>query len=488
MIAWLGRVGWKVSEAARRLAARALERGYQLSAEALEIILGSGRPLELLDEVLSWLEASGVRGSIIDRALIESYVKSQRRVEEDVVEEAPAVVAESPSYEGLQIEGTAEEQRTYLLARYQVLRSIYERRGIQLQPARELSRSQGEGYVVGMVLRVSRKDSYMIVEMEDPVETWSVLVPLRDRGLAEKAEYVLPDMVVVFRAHSRRGLLVASDVILPDLAARRSAWRGPDLNICIVSDIHIGSVRHAEESFRSFLDWLGSGESEAEKTRILIINGDLVDGIYVYPGQAQDLALKSYSEQYLAAAKALASIPGRVKVVYVPGNHEPCRRALPQPPIQTSYRKMLSQQRPILFVGNPAWLRIGGLRVLAFHGQTLDDVIQAGTRYSYSTLHEMSGDLMEFILKARHLAPILGVATPIMPLKTDYLAIAEPPDILCMGHTHVAAYKSYKGVTLLNSGSWQNQTRIQESLGLEPSVGTAALINLNTLSTRFLSF
>jgi hypothetical protein len=129
-----------VSEAARRLAARALERGYQLSAEALEIILGSGRPLELLDEVLSWLEASGVRGSIIDRALIESYVKSQRRVEEDVVEEAPAVVAESPSYEGLQIEGTAEEQRTYLLARYQVLRSIYERRGIQLQPARELSR------------------------------------------------------------------------------------------------------------------------------------------------------------------------------------------------------------------------------------------------------------------------------------------------------------------------------------------------------------
>jgi DNA polymerase II small subunit len=75
-----------------------------------------------------------------------------------------------------------------------------------------------------------------------------------------------------------------------------------------------------------------------------------------------------------------------------------------------------------------------------------------------------------------------------MPLKTDYLAIAEPPDILCMGHTHVAAYKSYKGVTLLNSGSWQNQTRIQESLGLEPSVGTAALINLNTLSTRFLSF
>ncbi|MEO0157215.1 MAG: hypothetical protein ABIM59_00615, partial [candidate division WOR-3 bacterium] len=78
--------------------------------------------------------------------------------------------------------------------------------------------------------------------------------------------------------------------------------------------------------------------------------------------------------------------------------------------------------------------------------------------------------------------------TPILPTKTDYLAITEQPDVLCLGHTHVAAYTSYKGTQLINTGSWQEQTRIQESIGLEPSVGTAVLLNLKTLSIRFLSF
>jgi DNA polymerase II small subunit len=477
-----------VSEVARRLAAMALERGYQLSAEALEALQGSENPLELLDRVLSWLESRGVRLSIIDKASIEGYVRSQLRVEESVEEEVPPLVVESPSYEDLRIEGTADEHRAYLLSRYQALRSVFELRGIQLQPARELIRLQGEGYVVGMVSRVSRRDSYFFVEVEDPVETWSVIFPTRDRGLAEKAEYILPDMVVVFRARSRRGVLVASDVILPDTSPRRNTWRGPDTNICVISDIHIGSVRHAGDRFNAFLDWLASGQGEAGRTRLLLINGDLVDGVYVYPGQARELSLKSYEEQYGAAAEALAKIPESVEVVYVPGNHEPCRKALPQPPIQQSYRRILGLKRGLFYAGNPAWVRVGGLRILAYHGQTLDDVIQAGTRFSYSTLHERSGELMEFILKARHLAPVMGVATPIMPLRTDYLAIPEPPDVLCLGHTHVAAYRTYKGVTLLNTGSWQNQTSIQESIGLEPSVGTAAIINLKTLSTRFIAF
>jgi len=477
-----------VSEAARRLAVRAIERGYQLSAEALERLLKSENPQRLLDELLSWLEARRTGQVIIDRVTLETFLAGRAAEAKVAAEESlPEIVLESPTYEGLSIEGVAEEQRIYLLSRFQSIRRVFEGRGLGLRPARELIREGGEAYILGMVLSIRRRDTHFLVEMEDPVDTWSIIAPTRDRTLAEKMECILQDMVVVFRARARRGVLVASDVYLPDVAGRRQSWRGPDRNICIISDIHIGSERHAAESLRSFLDWLNSPENEAEKTILLIINGDLVDGVYVYPGQESELRLKSYSEQFAEASKALSRVPEHIKILYVPGNHEPCRRAVPQPPIQARYRQVLGGGK-IVYAGNPAWLRVGGLRMLIFHGQTLDDVIQAGTLFSYSTLHERSGEMMELLLKSRHLAPTMGLATPILPTKTDYLAITEQPDVLCLGHTHVAAYTSYKGTQLINTGSWQEQTRIQESIGLEPSVGTAVLLNLKTLSIRFLSF
>ncbi|MCS7145384.1 MAG: metallophosphoesterase [Nitrososphaerota archaeon] len=477
-----------MSEAARRLAVKAIDRGYQLSAEALERLVKTENPLGVLEELLSWLENRRISQVIIDRAVLERFLAERAGLAGEAPEEPPLDVAlESPTYEGLAIEGVAEEQRIYLLSRYQSIRRVFEERGLSLRPARELMREGGEAYVVGMILNIRRRDTHFLVEMEDPVDNWSLIAPTRDRALSEKMEYILPDMVVVFRVKSRRGLLVASDVYLPDTPGRRQPWRGPDRNVCIISDIHVGSMRHAAERLKNFLDWLGGPENEAEKTSLLIINGDLVEGVYVFPGQEAELSLKSYGEQFAEAAKALTKIPPRIKIIYVPGNHEPCRRALPQPPIQPRFRQILGDGR-ILYTGNPAWIKVGGLKILAFHGQTLDDIIQAGTLFSYSTLRDRSGELMELLLKSRHLAPTLGVATPILPTRTDYLAIPEPPDVLCLGHTHVAAYTAYKGTQLVNTGSWQEQTRIQESIGLEPSVGTAALLNLKTLSIRFLTF
>jgi len=477
-----------VREAAKRLALRAIERGYQITPEAMERLLRSEDPVETLEELLAWAEARGISQAFIDDALLEMFLsRSAGGVEVGEEPEELEVVVESPSYEDLAIEGVAEEQRVYLLSRFQLLRRIFEERGLSLRPAKELIREGGEGYVVGMVLDVKRRGSGFYVEMEDPVDTWGLLAPSREGTLASKMEYILPDMVVVFRVRSRRGMLVASDVYLPDTPGRSRAWRGPDKNICIVSDIHIGSARHAAERFEDFLDWLSSGDDEAERTELLIVNGDLVDGVYVFPGQESELIHKSYAEQYAEAARLLSRIPGRIKIIYVPGNHEPCRGALPQPPIQPRFRHMLGASR-MIYAGNPAWIRVGGLRVLVFHGQTLDDVIQASSLFSYSTLREKSGELMELLLKSRHLAPTLGVATPILPTRKDHLTILEQPDLLCIGHTHVAAYSTYRGTQLVNSGCWQEQTKFQESVGLEPSVGTAALLDLKTLSVRILAF
>jgi DNA polymerase II small subunit len=43
-------------------------------------------------------------------------------------------------------------------------------------------------------------------------------------------------------------------------------------------------------------------------------------------------------------------------------------------------------------------------------------------------------------------------------------------------------------VRLVNSGTFQDQTKLQKGVGLEPTVGTAALIDLRDLTVRFEQF
>ncbi len=59
--------------------------------------------------------------------------------------------------------------------------------------------------------------------------------------------------------------------------------------------------------------------------------------------------------------------------------------------------------------------------------------------------------------------------------------IDEVPDIFHVGHVHQAQLDTYRGVLLVNSGSWQRQTPFQASVGMVPNPGIAIMINLKTL-------
>ncbi|MCD6312841.1 MAG: hypothetical protein J7L79_03400, partial [Thaumarchaeota archaeon] len=172
-----------------------------------------------------------------------------------------------------------------------------------------------------------------------------------------------------------------------------------------------------------------------------------------------------------------------------PGNHDPIQRALPQPPLQEKYRSILERSgRRIIFVGNPAYLKLCGRSFLIYHGQGLDDVIQNLPGFSHNNLRKSLGKLLEVLLKHRHLCPVYGESTPILPIKEDLLVIDRVPNILHTGHVHVAYAGSYKGIRLINSGTWQEQTSYQRSVGLEPTVGVMILINLKDLSIKVRQF
>jgi len=54
------------------------------------------------------------------------------------------------------------------------------------------------------------------------------------------------------------------------------------------------------------------------------------------------------------------------------------------------------------------------------------------------------------------------------------------PDVLHTGHVHTFGMNKYNGVMMVNTGCWQYQTDFQRKLNVEPDVGYAPVMNLET--------
>jgi DNA polymerase II small subunit len=172
----------------------------------------------------------------------------------------------------------------------------------------------------------------------------------------------------------------------------------------------------------------------------------------------------------------IRKIPDYIKIFIMPGNHDPGRRALPQPAIPKKFNSGLWERENVVMVGNPSIVSLNGVKVLMFHGHSIDDIVKTTPGLSYDS----PTDVMKHLLRARHLSPIYGSQTPIAPEIEDFLVIEDIPDIFHVGHVHRAQLDMYKGILLINSGSWQNQTPFQASVGMTPNPGIALMVNLKT--------
>jgi DNA polymerase II small subunit len=253
----------------------------------------------------------------------------------------------------------------------------------------------------------------------------------------------------------------------------------------LISDLHVGSKYFMETEYMRFLTWLSSSEDElVRKIRFLCIGGDLIDGIGIFPNQDKELLELNTSKQMAHAIDLLAKIPKHIKVFIIPGNHDPGRRSLPQPSLPRKDADKLYSFENFTMLGNPAFLELNGVKVLMYHGQSLDDIIATTPGLSYSK----PAEAMKVLLKARHLSPIYGQRTPIAPEQEDMMVISEVPDVFHSGHVHVIDVKNYRGTLIVNSGTWQAQTKFQQTMGIVPTPGFAILINLATLQPFQMDF
>ncbi|RLG24755.1 DNA polymerase II small subunit, partial [Methanosarcinales archaeon] len=92
------------------------------------------------------------------------------------------------------------------------------------------------------------------------------------------------------------------------------------------------------------------------------------------------------------------------------------------------------------------------------------------------------------MLKRRHLAPMYGGRVSIAPETKDHFVIDRIPHILHCGHVHTVGLERYKGVTVVNAGTWQSQTEFQKRVNLDPVTAYAAIVDLGALDTRMIRF
>jgi DNA polymerase II small subunit len=211
--------------------------------------------------------------------------------------------------------------------------------------------------------------------------------------------------------------------------------------------------------------------------RYLFIAGDLVDGVGVYPEQRPDLTIPDIYDQYDYISRKLAKLPKHIKIICIPGNHDACRQALPRPPIPKEYAKALYDLGDrIMILGDPAHLIVEGVDILLTHGDSIDDLVTQIPGTSYAE----PASSMKALLQKRHLAPLYGGKTELAPLARDWMVIETPPDIVHFGHAHHNAVDNYRGVQIINSGTFQSQTEFMRKQGIIPTPGIVTIINLHS--------
>jgi DNA polymerase II small subunit len=444
-----------------------LVRGFNVSPEAAKMVVSFSDPDLLIAEVCKISKNKFIiceEDVLMALKNLEKAPKKREVTKEDKKEEKIERVKILKDVNNSFVQGTIEDFVAYFNSRLEKIGRIFRGR-VHSVKIKDLGRIRGENVsVIGMVNNVFDRKESVVIELEDQTGTINCIASGK---CAEVARELLGDEVIAVTGTLKGSSMIVDRIVFPDCPT--NGERKPiDFGVVFISDTHFGSKGFLEDSWKHFIEWLNC-ESEnaelnkiAEKVKYLIVAGDIVDGVGVYPDQEKELAIIDVYEQYEVAAMHLDDIRKDITVLISPGNHDAVRQAEPQPCLPKEFSKLFPSN--VRNLGNPAFVELEGLRVLIYHGRSLDDLVTKIPRLSYEYPHKA----MEELLKRRHLCPLYGGRSPIAPSKEDLLVIDEVPDVLHSGHVHTYGTGFYRGVFLVNSSTWQAQTEFQKKINLNP--------------------
>ncbi len=497
----------------------ALTKGYQIDPDALKLLqrLGEKRKSRKLAEdepgfetiIREVMEVKGRSGSLsraIEQAdLVECFPElfelivinvspnpathGTKNAPIDLAPEGEVEIVKNPSPH---IQPTGIEGFPQLFkSRYEKLSKILAERpeGRQVVKISKLNKEKGSSKIAGLVF--SRKPTKNGIEFTLDDDTGSVPILALSPEARKAASEIALDQCIIADVDASQGRLLLKGIIQPDIPIKVASTSKKIVYAVFLSDLHIGSNKFLDGAFQRFLDWIsGRGviseedEEIVRRLKYVVIGGDVVDGVGVFPNQEYELAERDIYKQYEMVSEKLKLVPQHLQMFVIPGNHDATRQALPQPMIPKKYAASLHALKNITMLGDPTLFKLHGVSILSYHGRSLDDVLATTPGLSY----EKPQDAMKVLLRARHVAPIFGLRTPIAPEVEDHLVIEEVPDIFHAGHVHTVGVDRYKSTLIINSGTWQAQTGYQANLGINPTPGLVPIVNLATLQVTLREF
>jgi len=328
-----------------------IEAGYQLNKEAfdfLSLISAIEDPAELVSKAIQKIETLKKKPLFIGRSLLEELTKRTEPTKERLTQpleeplqtlpelqitegkkpfrpyakdiEANLNIIEDPSSK-LNSTGTIQGYLEYFRDRFKRMERLLRQR-IDVRSATSVldalkAPAKTRLKIIAMITNRRESRKRIILTVEDLRASATVLVSQNaSERLLRKASSLLLDQVVCLSvAKTRSNLLIAEDIVLPDVAQRPQHKAQIPVYAVLTSDMHTGSTKFQREAFNRFVLWLNGkyGNEKMKETashvKYVLIAGDIVDGVGIYPNQIKELAVTEVYEQYKLAAKFIEQIP-----------------------------------------------------------------------------------------------------------------------------------------------------------------------------------
>ncbi|MCL2032235.1 MAG: DNA-directed DNA polymerase II small subunit [Methanomassiliicoccaceae archaeon] len=467
----------------------AARRNLFFSPDALEMVLSNTDPMAFTNTILATLSESSM---FIEKKDIMGFAAGDVAIEPDRKPVTPRnkkhsdinVIPGTDVTGDSTCEGKITDFAAYFKSRFFALKKLIEKRrdfGTSVQITRALTLGR-ETQIIGMIYeKKETKNGHTTLLLEDDSGTCTVLIS-KDSPCSEEM-FVNDEVIGISGKPSTRGdLFIADKIFRPDIPAGRT-WVPSDsvASVAFLSDIHVGSSTFLEKEWKRMMNWLKANSYDMDLD-YLILPGDVVDGIGIFPGQEEELKIADIYGQYEVLGEYVKDIPDHIKVVIQPGNHDAVRLAEPQPALNRIFTKGFDSN--VILAGNPVGMEIEGRTILSYHGKSIDDWVASVQKLSYDD----PISVMKEMLIRRHLSPMYGGKTAMAPEKKDYLIIEKAPDIFVSGHVHGAGKMDYRGTKIINASAWQDQTEYQRAHNFNPNPAIMPVVHLGTGAVKMMDF
>ncbi len=373
---------------------------------------------------------------------------------------------------------------------------------MRISQLRDINDTNSNVSIIGLISDISetKKGHYMIT-IEDKSGEIKCFVNKEKKELVSMIKNFCLDEGVGIIGKMGDKIIWTDDIVIPSPPNAFDLKRTDfEHYIAVISDLHFGAKVFQDEAFERFLDWINGRTSDeelnkiAKKVKYILIPGDIIEGIGIYPGQGQDARILSSELQYHEATRWLSKIPKDKAIIIIPGNHDIDRLSEPQPKLKYNKAYSLYNMENVIILSNPSRINLfssdpsGGLEAYMYHGGS---IFYYADKIQY--LRELGGakkpeEVIKYLLEKRHLAPSHGATLYIPDSQNDPLVIKKMPDFFITGHTHKMSLANYKGCTIISGGCWVEMSDYQEKMGMFPDVGKCLIVNTKTRKPKILSF